>query len=251
MQLPAGSLPLLGTLLWHQRRARSLVHAETLRKNPWAVLRQLDLLGLLILSAALSLLLLPITLAAAAPGSWNTPHIIAMLAVGGVCLAAFPAWENWGAAQPMLSFALLQDRTILGAVLVAFFEYVAFYIYQPYFYTYLVVARGLGPRAATNVGVIYTFTVTVVQFAVGFAVKYYGRYKWIVMFGVAVKVLAGGLMLRYRTANSTMPQLVISQVLLGGGMGFVNTVQVAVQAACSPAGTSTLHIIYTQSKSKA
>lgn len=46
-------------------------------------------MGIVILSAGLTLLLIPLTLAAAATDKWNNASLIAMLVIGGVCLVRF------------------------------------------------------------------------------------------------------------------------------------------------------------------
>jgi hypothetical protein len=62
-----------------------------------------------------SLLLLPLSLAARSVNSWRSAHIIVMIILGGVVLAAFGAWDKFYASVPLLPWKHLNDRTVLGA----------------------------------------------------------------------------------------------------------------------------------------
>lgn len=82
----------------------------------------LDFFGLLLLSAAVSLILLPLTLAATAKGGWSNPSMIAMIVIGCVCLAVFPFWERSKrlAPRPFFPRELFQERTVVVGVTIAF-----------------------------------------------------------------------------------------------------------------------------------
>lgn len=114
---------------------------------------------------------------------------------------------------------------------VAILDYASWYSYAPYFYTYLVVVRNLSVRASTNMTIIIPFTAVLAQLLAGVIVKYVGRYKWIVCFGMGVKVLGMGLMYRYRTAETSLAPLVVAIVLQGVGEGMFNTLLTGMQAS--------------------
>lgn len=80
----------------------------------WVV--EIDLIGLVLLMAALSLLLLPLSLASYQADKWRSPSIIAMLVVGAVCLVAFVVYERW-APKTFIRYELLKNRNILAACL--------------------------------------------------------------------------------------------------------------------------------------
>jgi MFS family permease len=130
--LPATFLPLALTLLFNQRKAKRLrlikqkprkhrTFYESLRST-WL---ELDMSGLILLSAAVSLLLIPLTLAANTEGGWHDNRIIFMLVLGCVCLVLFPAWESSRklAPKPLLSLHLLTERTALAGCALAFFYF--------------------------------------------------------------------------------------------------------------------------------
>lgn len=86
---------------------------------------ELDVLGLLLLSAAISLILIPLTLAATAKHGWQNHSIIAMIVIGCVFLVVFPFWESSKkfAPRPFLSLRFLTDRTVLAGCMIGFFYF--------------------------------------------------------------------------------------------------------------------------------
>ncbi|KAK5180766.1 hypothetical protein LTR16_010484, partial [Cryomyces antarcticus] len=94
----------------------------TVIKSLWF---ELDLFGLLLLSAAISLILIPLTLAASAKGGWRNASIIAMIVIGVVCLCAFPFWERSKKLAPKAFFPrnLFRQRTVLAGTGIAFFYF--------------------------------------------------------------------------------------------------------------------------------
>lgn len=131
--LPATFLPLALTLLFNQRKAKRLRLIKQRRRKQhrtfYESLRstwlELDMSGLLLLSAAVSLLLIPLTLAANSKGGWHDNRIILMLVLGCVFLVLFPAWESSRklAPKPLLSLHLLTERTALAGCALAFFYF--------------------------------------------------------------------------------------------------------------------------------
>lgn len=76
---------------------------------------QIDLIGLILLCAALALILLPFTLAGGVTRDWKQPHVLATLLVGFlVALPAFVVWETKAARYPLLPVKLFRDRTLLA-----------------------------------------------------------------------------------------------------------------------------------------
>lgn len=132
--LPAAFLPLALTLLLNQRKAQRLNLIKSSRSkrrktNFVGVLRwtwfDLDVGGLTLLSAAVTLILVPLTLAANAKNGWKNPSIIAMIVVGVVCLIILPFYESSKkiAPRPLLSLHLLKQRTALAGCALAFWYF--------------------------------------------------------------------------------------------------------------------------------
>lgn len=125
--LPVAYVPLALALLVNQRKAakRGLLPdspfegltAVEVAKHLWF---ELDLFGLTLLCAAFSLILIPLTLAPTS--GWDNPNIVAMLALGGVCLIVFPFWERSKRFAPRAFFpgSLLGQRTVLAGLGISF-----------------------------------------------------------------------------------------------------------------------------------
>lgn len=117
--IPTLSLPLLISLYINKRKGAKLRKAEGAYKpvNHLQNFLQLDPLGLLLLAAGLSLLLIPISLASSNTNSWKTSHTIAELVVGGVCLIALPIWETKWARWPVFPKTIFKSRTVIFGLL--------------------------------------------------------------------------------------------------------------------------------------
>jgi MFS family permease len=130
--LPASFLPLALTLLFNQRKAQrlNLIKKRTRRRTDLlSVMRRtwydLDVGGLALLSAAVTLILVPLTLAASAKNGWKNVSILVMIALGVVCLCLLPLWETSRklAPKPLLSLHLLKQRTALAGCALAFWYF--------------------------------------------------------------------------------------------------------------------------------
>lgn len=213
----------------------------------------LDLFGLLLFSAAISLILLPLTLAPRASGQWTNPSMIAMLVLGGVILLVFPFWELSKKLAPRAFFPpnLFKQRTVVAGVLIAFFYFsessvtdtaliantslVAFYLSVfPYFQSYLQIVQGKSVETAGNITRVFTFTSTIASVVVSLLIKYTAHYKYYVTFGSCIYIMGMGLMIAYRNEDASTATLVGTQIAVGIGGGFLNVpVQLGVQASAS------------------
>ena len=253
--LPAAFLPLALSLLLNLRKASRL---HLLPPSPWkdqSVLKgmrrlwyELDIMGLLLLSAAISLILIPLTLAATAKGHWHNASIIAMLVIGGICLLIFPFWESIRrlAPKPFLSLHLLTNRNVSVGCAIGFFYFAVFYTsIQPYFLSYLQVVQGDSVTAAGHIVQTFTFTSTVTAVCISFVIKYTRHYRFYITAGACIYLLGIGLMIRYRSESSSTSQIVGTQIAEGIGGGMLNVpTQLAVQAAVSHTDVAAVTAIF-------
>ncbi|KAL4901900.1 hypothetical protein BDW74DRAFT_67763 [Aspergillus multicolor] len=242
--LPASFLPLALSLLLNQRKAKRL---NLIKERPHhrrgfiATVRRtwydLDIFGLTLLSAAVTLILVPLTLAANTKNGWKSNSIVAMIAVGIVCLLLLPFWETSKklAPKPLLSLHLLKQRTALAGCCLAFFYFMAFYFsVQPYLYSYLQVVQGYDVATAGRVTQTFAFTSTIAAFGVSILIKYTRRYRVYVTIGCVIYMTGLLLMLLYRKEGSSPLQVLGTQVIVGMGGGLLNVpVQLGVQASAS------------------
>lgn len=128
--LPIAYLPLALSLWTNQRKAarRGLLPPSPFKGLTWwqtarHLWFELDIFGLLLLCAAFSLLLIPLTLAA--KNGWDDPSLLAMFLIGAACLAVFPFWEKNKKLAPraFFPFSLFRNRTVLAGVGISFFYF--------------------------------------------------------------------------------------------------------------------------------
>jgi MFS family permease len=133
--LPIASLPLLISLWFNQRKAKKMGLLKKSQFEGMSVLQilkslwfELDFFGLLLLTAAISLILIPLTLASRAKGGWANGSIIAMLVIGVVSLCIFPLWERSKKLAPHAFFPreLFENRTVLAGTAIAFLYFSKF-----------------------------------------------------------------------------------------------------------------------------
>ncbi|CAF9933023.1 hypothetical protein IMSHALPRED_009041 [Imshaugia aleurites] len=242
--LPAAFMPLALALFLNMRKAARL---HLLPPSPWKgqsvvggfnhLWYELDIMGLLLLSAAFALILIPLTLAATATNHWHNASIIAMIVIGCVCLVVFPFWESTRRLipQPFLSLRLLTNRNVLAGCGIGFFYFAVFYTsIQPYFYSYLQVVQNDSITAAGHMVQTFTFTSTVTAICISIIIKHTHHYKYYITAGACIYLMGIGLMIRYRSIGSSTGQIVGTQIAVGIGGGMLNVpAQLGVQAAVS------------------
>ncbi|CAK7214135.1 hypothetical protein SBRCBS47491_002046 [Sporothrix bragantina] len=226
--------------------ARRLTHKSSFSSvkdtKAYSTFRQLlvdlDIVGILILSASMAMVLLPLTLAAKAEGGWGNPYILSSIAIGLLLLVfVFPAWESrsdW-APHPLIPPTLLRSITFCAGCGVAFFFFAVFYLsVQPYFYSYLLVAHNQSVAAAGRITQIFSFTSTIAAVSASVAIRHLRRYKVFVVSGACVYLMGVSLMLVYRTADAGTGRLVATQVAVGLGAGLMSVpTQIGIQASVS------------------
>lgn len=111
----------------------------------------------------------------------------------------------------------------------------AFYLSVfPYFFSYLLVVQNQSVTSAGRITQTFTFASTVTAIIVSFIIKYTKHYKYIVTTGTVIYMTGIGLMMRYRTQDASILQLVLCQIVLGIGGGMINVpTQLGVQASAS------------------
>lgn len=116
---------------------------------------------------------------------------------------------------------------------------------QPYFNSYLQVVHSKSITAAGHITQVFSFASTVTAIIVSLFIKYLARYKHFVVAGACLYMLAIGLMIRYRTADSSTGSLVGTQICLGIGGGMIAwPTQLGVQASASHQEVAATTAIY-------
>ena len=128
--LPVAFCPLALILYVNQRKAarKGLLPPSPFQgQGRWQVTKnvwyELDAFGLLLICFGFSLILIPLTIGKRT--SWSDPNLIAMLAIGAVCVIGFPFWERSKTLAPKAFFprGLAKNRTVVAGLAFAFFYF--------------------------------------------------------------------------------------------------------------------------------
>lgn len=90
----------------------------------WVI--ELDLMGILLMVAGFSLLLLPFSLASYQAHRWRSGTIISMLVIGVLCLIAFPLYEKYIAPKTFIRYEVFKNRNVLAACLLGCNTWISF-----------------------------------------------------------------------------------------------------------------------------
>ncbi|KAI9572565.1 MFS general substrate transporter [Boletus coccyginus] len=240
--VPVSLSPLIITLLWAEYKTKKLGLVETTEPlsddsqdvaSNDAVLRrlqrtaaQLDLVGLILLGAAVSLILLPLTLSQTAEDQWKNASVISMLVIGVVFLFIFAYWDLRIATQPVIAPRFLKNRSVILASLIGFFDFMSFYLTFTYLYSFVSLID------ATYFMQTQTVALTLFGILAGVSMHLMHRYKYLLIFGLVVRLAGVAMMIHSRGANGSDVELVFTQILqgFGGGLAAVSS-QVGAQAA--------------------
>ncbi|KFY19524.1 hypothetical protein V493_07924 [Pseudogymnoascus sp. VKM F-4281 (FW-2241)] len=252
---PVCAMPLLITLLLAGRRAD---RAGTLAsfKTPFQALGftqlaielfwQLDVIGIILIVAVFSLILVPLTLAGGVTATWKTGKTIAPLVIGVLTIPVFVLWEK-NCKHPMVPFHLLKDRGVWSALCIAIMLNTAWYMQGDYLYTVLVVAFDESVKSATRITSLYSFVSVITGLITGIVVRFVHYLKPFIVAGTALFTVAFGLLIHYRggTGDSSHSGVIGAQVLLGiaGGL-FPYTAQASIQAATKHEHVAVITALY-------
>lgn len=201
-----------------------ILHGDRARKP-------VDYLGAFLIGATL----VPFLLALVWGGSeyaWSSLPMQLLLAVSIACFGAFIVVEE-RAPDPVLPLSLFTARAFTISAATVFLTAIAMFgsiVFLPLF------AQQVVGYSATYAGLILTplmLGMVVMSATAGQIVSRTGRYKWLVIGGVAVIVLGMYLFSRMGAA-STKTELVIKMIILGAGLGITMPVfTIVVQSAFS------------------
>ncbi|KAH7912676.1 major facilitator superfamily domain-containing protein [Hygrophoropsis aurantiaca] len=267
--VPVALAPLICTLLWAERKAKKMGvvkevavsrayghsrsisrigsrdgsrrpisitnHPSTGRPRERMSLRfskvaeQLDLVGLTLLGAAISLILLPLTIA---QGNWKNPSTIIMLVIGVVMLGVFAFWDLWVAKRPVIAPRFLRNKSVVFASLIGFFDFMSYYLTYTYLYSFVLVVKPWSLVDAVYFMQVQTVALTLFGIIAGVSMHYFHRYKYVLIFGLVIRLTGVALMIHSRGANGSDVELVWTQILqgFGGGLSAVSS-QVGAQAS--------------------
>ncbi|KAG5972100.1 hypothetical protein E4U55_000907 [Claviceps digitariae] len=238
---PCITLPLYVLFMqnYHKAKEQGLIATRKTNLTSWQTLvhyaREFDLVGLVLVSLGLALFLLPFSIYTRQADGWRSPLIISLTVTGPLLLCAFAIWETFHAPVQFLPYALLTDRTVVGACALAAVSFISFYIWNSYFRSFLQVVNGLSVAQASYIGSIYSMGSCFSAIFVGLLIRKTGRYKRLSLyFGVPVIVLGVWSMSSSLRPDTHVGFIVMCQVLIAcSGGTLVITQQTAAMAAAS------------------
>ncbi|KAJ4129809.1 ferrioxamine B transporter [Fusarium equiseti] len=241
---PLASLPLLSCLYFLERKTWTggkeseevaLLSLKT-KKGRADLFHQLDIIGLVLLVTAFSLILAPLTVAGGTASHWQSWYIILPLVLGICLMAAFITWEQRGARHPLIPFHLLRDRGVWSALVVRSLLNLAWCTQGNYLYTILIVAFDFSIENATRILSLFSFFGVITGVLAGLVIFKIRRLKFIIVGGTLLFMGAFGLLIAYPGGASVSSKdgIIAAQILLGVAGGFfAYPTQASIQASAS------------------
>lgn len=199
--------------------------------RPQSVHRSLDRLGI----AMLVMAVVPLMLAFSWGGSqydWLSPEIIGLLVLAFVATMAFVRVER-DAIEPIIPLSLFRSSIFVVIIVITFFT--AMGMFGSVSYIPLFVQSVIG-TSATNSGLVtmpMMLTMSLTSAAVGQVLARTGRYRILLMVGLAV-MTAGMFMLAQMDVHSNQEEATRDMVVLGIGLGFTMPIMFLVALNTSP-----------------
>ncbi|WVW79350.1 hypothetical protein I302_101318 [Kwoniella bestiolae CBS 10118] len=161
---------------------------------------QVDYLGVLMSSASIMLLLVPIS-GGGGTFAWSSPTVITLLIVGVVCGVIFMIVEGRVAKLPILPLRLFRLRTPCIISFQSFFIGMIYFgnlFYVPIFFQY---CKGYTPLLSGALVLVYTLPQAVWGVGAGFYISKTNHYKRIIASGAAIWTSALGLQLVWKPST--------------------------------------------------
>ncbi|KAI1453228.1 MFS general substrate transporter [Annulohypoxylon moriforme] len=214
---------IITTLLYYQTSAKKQGLSPRVKVSPYEFCSQIDLGGVILFSGGLTLMLIPMTLAATTTSAWKTPWIIALIVLGVALLFVLPFYEYHLAKHPVVPPRYFMNRTIVLCCLLIALDALGFSATHTYIYAWATVARGLDARDATFLTYTNGVTQCLSAIVVGILMAKTRRYKWVCVAGATIRLIGYGVMLRLRGSENSVAEIFIVQLIQGIGSGMVGS----------------------------
>jgi MFS family permease len=240
--LPCVTLPLFGLFMFHYRKAKreGIIPARpnsgrTFWQSIVHYVHEFDLIGLLLLCAGVSFLLLPFNLYTLEAKGFGSAMVICFLIFGVLLIAAFVVWERSFARVSMTPWPILRDRAILGTCMVGFTLFLSTACWNTYLSSYLQVVYGLDVTDASYVVQSGTVVSIVGNIVTGLIISYTGRYKPISLFvGLPLVVLGEGLFIYFREPTLYVGYVTMCNIFVNFSFGVLMiTIEISILAAAA------------------
>ncbi|KUI72948.1 Siderophore iron transporter mirB [Cytospora mali] len=238
--IPIICAPVIAVFAFHSRKAKSLGlisdRGPEERRTMWQKVMywvvELDLVGVLLCAAGLSLTLMPLSLANYQVDKWRSQSVISMLVIGVLCLVAVLLYEKYAASQTFIPFALLKNRNVLVACLMSGNIWISFFCSKLFFSSYLQVVYNVSVSEAGYIGNIFSVVICTWAVPVGLLMRWSDRFRWLALVSVPIWILFTGLMLKFRMPGTKIGYIIMCEVFtsLSGGT-LIQVQQIAAMSA--------------------
>lgn len=179
--------------------------------------KNIDYFGLIFLSAALTLLLIPIS-GGGSTYAWNSTIVIVMFIIGTLCLCGFLFIEWKVSRLPMIPLRLFK-HLLLSQVLLSNFlfgmAYYGFLYYMPYYFQ---IVRNLDVIVSTVFLLPLVLMQSIISIVSGQVISYTGHYLPTIICGYVLWTLSCGLLLLWDT-NTNYGAIAVILFIMGCGVG--------------------------------
>ncbi|KEY69578.1 hypothetical protein S7711_06207 [Stachybotrys chartarum IBT 7711] len=219
---PAVVMPLCVIFFWNQRKAKQMGLLESTwsvrdlsPRSIWRYMIEVDLPGILILAAGMTLFLLPMNIYSRQPEGWASPMIISMTVVGGLLILGFVAYEKFIAPKTFIPYELLMNRTVFFGGLMFTFLFFNSAVWGSYFTSMLLVVWNQGVERSTYISNIYRTGSCFFALVIGLFIRWTGRFKpFALYFLVPLMMLGVGLMIQFRQPDQEIGYVVMTQIFV-------------------------------------
>ncbi|OAA69690.1 Major facilitator superfamily domain, general substrate transporter [Cordyceps fumosorosea ARSEF 2679] len=175
----------------------------------------IDIIGLIILGVAFSLILLPFSIAKSTVGGWGSPRIIAMLVVGFLLLVVFGLYERFLSPKPVMSPRIMDNRTFVASAVIFTFNQMASSVRNTYLASYVYIIKQWTEYQWIIFLGITTMGLCLLGPIVGLVQRRTHRYKSLMVFGAAAKIAGYGLLIDGGSGSMTQDtaRLVAAQLV--------------------------------------
>ncbi|KAF9998679.1 hypothetical protein BGZ79_007639 [Entomortierella chlamydospora] len=241
-----GSLALVGSIallvpLWYLQKKTEKKGYKAPRRSIGWLLHEYDAIGALLITAGMSLTLLPLILANSYERNWKDARVLSMFCTGVVCLALLVFWEAKFTNKPIMPMRIWANSTCFGGLVVGFFMTVMAAMNWQYYTLYLVISRDLTFGRALLLERGYQVAYLVFQLFTGFLMRRFNTCRPFIWAGIVVHTAGIGMMIPARKPTSSDAFVVISQTIVGAAGGMANIASsVAVTGAVARKDVSTV-----------
>ncbi|KAG0016521.1 hypothetical protein BGZ82_001030 [Podila clonocystis] len=217
-----GAAALLAPLWRLQWKAKRDKNRRFERRSIRWLLHEFDAVGAILLTAGMSLTLLPMILANSYAGNWRNGKILGMVCSGIVFIVLLVIWEAKYTDRPIMSMKIWRNRTAFGALVIGLVFSIMSSVNYQYLTLYLVVSRNLTYGDAMLLERGYPIVWTILQLITALLMKRFNTCRPFVWIGIFIHVIGVGLMIPARVPTASDAFVVISQAIAGGGAGIAN-----------------------------